>query len=311
MLRYRKKQAWINKIKLFKIIHILLKKIYRKAKLSPPEIIARKKDIGAFFFAPLRGTLTVEAAVVLPLFLMVMVAALQYGAVMNTAVKFGTSLAECAKSMAASAYISRYGGDAGKAPELAANVLSAAYAHRKVMSQAGDTSHIKNANMLLSSFLREEESIDLVLTYQIRTPFGAVKLPGNFFVQRGKVRAWTGREGGGKDGEGSGEEDNESGEYVYVTQTGSVYHTDSECTHLRLSVQMVDAGNLSSLRNAGGGKYHRCEKCGTGSPTGLVYITKEGDRYHSSLTCSGLKRTVKQVSKKELGNMRACSRCGK
>lgn len=280
----------------------------RKAKLSPPKVNAQKGDTGAFFFAPLRGTLTVEAAVVLPLFLMVMIAVLQFGSVMGTASKFGAALSETGKTMAVAAYVTKYGGDTKSAPGIAAVALSEAYAQGRVMSQAGDTSMVKSTNMLLSSFLKEDEAIDLVLTYQLRSPFGAVKLPGNFFLQRARVRAWTGRTLPEADGE---DENGGEGNYVYVTETGVVYHEDPDCTHLRLSIRLVDSGSLDSLRNSSGGKYHPCEKCGDPSPKGMVYITNEGSRYHNSLSCSGLKRTVRQVSKDDTGSLRACSKCGK
>lgn len=283
-------------------------KKYRKAKLSPPKVNAQKEGTGAFFFAPLRGTLTVEAAVVLPLFLMVMIAVLQFCSVMGTAIKLGSALSDTGKTMAAAAYVTKYGGNTEKAPGIAAVALSEVYAQGTVTAQAGDISAVKNVNMLLSSFLKEDEAIDLVMTYQLRSPFSIVKLPGNFFIQRARVRAWTGRTLPGDGGADSGEVD---GSYVYVTETGSVYHDDPDCTHLRLSIRLVDAGSLDSLRNNGGEKYHACEKCGDSSLKGMVYITNEGNRYHSSLGCSGLKRTVRQVSKEDIGNLRACSKCGK
>ena len=291
-----------------KISHLIFN-ILRKENLSPLKIDTRMQSTGTFFFVPLSGSLTVEAALVLPLFLFIMIAVMQFGNVMETAVKFGASLSETGKVIATSAYVSKYGGDMEGVPEIAAGALSAAYAHSKVMSQAGDTSAVKNTNMLLSSFLKENEAIDLVLTYQIRSPISIVKLPGNFFIQRARVRAWTGRTP--PSGTGGGEGEGTDGDYVYVTSTGTVYHENPDCTHLKLSIQEVDASALGMLRNNNGGIYHNCEKCGGLSESGRVYITKEGDRYHNSLECSGLKRTVKQVSREELGSMRCCSKCGK
>ncbi len=291
------------------ISHLILNNL-RKEKLSPLNINTGTRGAGTFFFVPFSGTLTVEAALVLPLFLFVMIAVMQFGNAMEAAVKFGSSLSETGKLIATSAYISKYGGDTEGVPEIAAGALSAAYAHSKVISQAGDTSAVKNTNMLLSSFLKEDETIDLVLTYQLRSPISIVKLPGNFFIQRARVRAWTGRTPPSGTAE-SGEEDGTDGDYVYVTETGTVYHEDPDCTHLKLSIQEVDASALGMLRNNNGGIYHSCEKCGGLSENGRVYITKEGDKYHNSLECSGLKRTVKQVSREELGNMRCCSKCGK
>ena len=301
--------------KLLELCHSILLEICveaRKENLSPHKNLIKslhQRSIRTLFFAPLSGSLTVEAAVVVPLFLFFMVGALQYGRVMETAVKFGTAMADTGKGMAIAAYTKRYGGETDGLTEFAVGALSVAYAQNKVMKQAGDTSCVRNANMLLSSFLQEDEMIDLVLTYQIRSPIGVVKLPGSFFIQRAKVRAWTGRIPPGGDGDGaSGDEDAQ--EMVYVTKTGTVYHDDPDCTHLRLSIRAVDIGALDLLRNNNGSIYHPCEKCG-GRFGSTVYITEEGNRYHSSLTCSGLKRTVRQISKEEAGSLRPCSKCGK
>lgn len=314
MFLYLKKDKWKCPIKSQIVLnHSLLiarirSIILRKEGYSPNGRYLRFTGIRAFFFAPLRAALTVEAALVLPLFLFCMTAVLQYGNVMDTAIRFGSALSETGKSMAAAAYMTKYGGDTSAAGEFAVGALSTVYAQNKVMSKTGDISSVKNANMLLSSFLQEEEMIDLVLTYQVRSPVGGVRLPGNFFVQRAKVRAWTGRTVSGKDGDGG--DDEKSGDYVYVTATGSVYHEDTECTHLKLSIHTADIDSIGTLRNNNGAIYHPCEKCGSRAGD-TVYITDEGTRYHGSLSCSGLKRTVKQVSREEVDHMRACSKCGK
>lgn len=280
----------------------------RKENLSPSKKKLSVQSIRAFLFAPLDGTLTVEAAIVVPLFLFFMIAVLQYGAVMETAVKFGTAMSETGKEMAVAAYIEKYGGETDRVTEITAAALSAVYAKNKVMQRSGDTSAVRNANMVFSSFLKKEEMIDLVLTYQIKTPIASISLPGNFFLQRAKVRAWTGRVPSGEsEADGEGKTDSE---LVYVTETGSVYHDDPDCTHLKLSIRPIDLDKVQNVRNSGGEIYHACEKCGA-SASGTVYITNEGNRYHSSLTCSGLKRTVHQVSREEAENLPPCSKCGK
>ena len=294
-------KTYINSIKI----------IIRKEKVSPLCLCYLKKikqSTSAFFFASLPGTLTVEAAIIVPFFLFVMISIMQFGNVMGTAVRFGNSLAETSKIIAASAYVSRYGGDTDGVSEFAAGALSAAFAHGRVLSQAGNSPAVKNTNLALSSFLQEDETIDLIMTYQLRSPLSVVKLPGNFFIQCARVRAWTGRippEYGEKK-----EDEEAEGEYVYMTQTGSVYHEEPECTHLKLSIREVDSSALGMLRNNNGGIYHSCEKCGGLAQEGRVYITGEGEKYHSSLSCSGLKRTVRQVRKNDLSAKRACSKCG-
>lgn len=259
------------------------------------------------FFAPLHASLTVEAAMVLPIFLFCMIAALQYCKAMETAVQYGTALAETGKNLATSAYVSTYTGEIGTGAELVTGALSVAYAQSAVTSQVNETSAVKNVNMALSSLMQEDEMIDLVLTYQVQSPFGVVNLPGTFFIQRASVRAWVGRtvEETTEESATEAEED----VWVYVTETGTVYHTTSECTYLKLSIFTIDINTLASLRNNSGEIYRACELCGE-SAGNLVYATMEGNRYHSSLSCSGLKRTVTQVKLSEVGDLHACSKCG-
>lgn len=284
--------------------------LHRKEICSLPDfaVLARNR-LRAFLFTPLSAALTVEAAIVLPIFLFVMIAAMQYCAVMETAVKFGTALSDTGKTMAVAAYLKKYGGETDGVGEIAVTALTSVYAQSQITSMAGDTSSVKSVNMAQSSFLHEDDMIDLVLSYQIRSPVGIVSLPGRFFLQRARIRAWTGRIVSAGEGDCDGEEDS-AAEYVYVTETGSVYHTDPDCTYLKLSVHEAPLDELSSLRNDGGAKYYCCELCGGSSENGVVYITDDGTRYHSSLSCSALKRTVNQVSIDEVGDMRVCSKCG-
>ena len=129
-------------------------------------------------------------------------------------------------------------------------------------------------------------------------------LAGVFIPARGRVRAWNGR---------SSEETKPSGteeHYVYMTENGRVYHTRADCSHLVLSTHGVPYSQLESLRNSSGSRYKPCEKCcrhGTGS--GFVYITDDGDRYHCTAECPGLKRSVRLVPESSVSDLPECSGC--
>lgn len=102
----------------------------------------------------------------------------------------------------------------------------------------------------------------------------------------------------------------EEEEIVYITENGARYHMDTGCVSLRISVQTVHSSQLSAMRNQSGGRYYPCERCRP-SKSGVFFITRDGDRYHRGADCSSLKRTVRAVSLEEavkLGRS-ACSKC--
>ncbi len=115
-----------------------------------------------------------------------------------------------------------------------------------------------------------------------------------------KSRAWV----GAKINESTDEQ------IVYVTETGTVYHKIPGCTHIKLSIETTTYDAVKDLRNSYGGKYSPCEKCGKGAKyAGVLYITETGDRYHTSIKCSGLKRSVTGIKISEVGERGKCSRC--
>ena len=120
-------------------------------------------------------------------------------------------------------------------------------------------------------------------------------------TNRSRVRAWTGYECISNNSE------NEE-RIVYVAENGTVYHLTETCTHLNLSISTVSFSEVDSLRNNGGGRYSCCEICGYEEQE-TVFITNEGDRYHSSLTCGGLRRTIRSIPVSQVGSMPVCSRC--
>jgi hypothetical protein len=139
--------------------------------------------------------------------------------------------------------------------------------------------------------------------------FTPLYLPGDLkmfnVICSGSVRAWTGRDSN----HGSGGYYDEP-QYVYVTENGMVYHTSSACTHINLSITKTDIEHAADMRNENGEKYGACEKCGDDAVAkDEIYITRHGNRYHSSLSCSGLKRSVRLVEISKAEGLQECQRC--
>lgn len=256
------------------------------------------------------GSMTVEAALALPIFLSAVLAVLQFAKIMLVSSALLAGMQTTAKEMGAYAYIQAAGISAGDgvAADLLTGGLSAAYARSQIQKESGFTSDLGSISLLQSNFV-SNDILDLAVAYYPASDTILIPTPRIKAMLRARVRAWTGREGTGN-GDGGNETDSESsGETVYVTATGKVYHKDLNCTHIKLSIQSISRDSLSEKRNVSGGKYHACEKCGAGIGN-TVYITEYGDRYHSSLDCSGLKRSVVEVHKEDLEGWKACSKCG-
>lgn len=148
----------------------------------------------------------------------------------------------------------------------------------------------------------ERGVIHVEIDYKIRLPVPGFTGLGMKGKESFLVKPWTGYEKNGIE--------SDDDQIVYVTKTGSVYHTDYQCKYLQLSIHFVPYSGVSDLRNEDGGKYHACENCVHGGNMSGVYITDYGNKYHNSLNCSGLKRTIYSVKKAECKGMGACSKCG-
>lgn len=139
------------------------------------------------------------------------------------------------------------------------------------------------------------------IKYKIMLP---IPVLGNMSAERTeqfKISAWVGcREDFGRENDGS---------IVYVADNGIVYHEDYQCSYLQLSVRFIPYEQIESIRNLEGGIYYPCEKCVFSSAMAGVYVTEQGRRYHNSLNCSGLKRTIRAVEKTDVSWLGGCSRC--
>lgn len=144
--------------------------------------------------------------------------------------------------------------------------------------------------------------MELSLRYRLKIPVLMFRLPMLLCEEKVRVKGWTGYAGSGF---GNPHED-----IVFITETGVVYHRDKNCTYLELSIQSVNRNETSDLRNEDGGKYYPCEYCMHGSREN-VFITATGNRYHDSVSCIKLKRSVYAVPLSEVYGRGGCSRCVK
>lgn len=98
---------------------------------------------------------------------------------------------------------------------------------------------------------------------------------------------------------------------VFLTENGTVYHVSRDCTYIKLKIRQIHAKELQWIKNYYGSTYEPCTKCTKGPYPTEVYITEKGNSYHYNKGCSALKRIVHAVPLKEAANYQPCSRCGK
>lgn len=242
-----------------------------------------------------KGSMTVEAAFVLPLFLFAVLAMIYLLEIMAIQTNIRAGMQYAGKRYAENAYLT-------------------AFAHKETLEK--DIVESIGESRINTSVIRGGSAgIDCSASYLdpirqilfLKTKY-TMKIPipvfGIFDIKKEetmRIKGWNGYT--------SSIPTSPEQRIVYVTEHGTVYHLDQHCTYLDLSVRMVSQSELETLRNQSGGKYYPCDKCGGQAGWG-VYVTDYGDRYHTSLSCSGLKRKVYAVPISETAGKGVCSKCG-
>lgn len=242
-----------------------------------------------------KGSITVEAAMAVPIFFFAVICLLYLMEIMAVRTSIRAGLQSAGKQVMQDVYVTK----AVIPSEVEAEVVHAAGPERLARSIViGGSSGIHCEGSYISASTGIGK---LVAKYEIRIPVPIFGIPPISYEETMRIKAWTGYE---KSYFGS-----EDDTIVYITETGIVYHRDYQCTYLDLSIHMATLSEVPSLRNESGGKYYPCEHCARGAGD-CVYITDSGDRYHNSLSCSGLKRTIYAVPISEAVGKGVCSRCG-
>jgi hypothetical protein len=257
--------------------------------------------------------MTLEAAFVLPFFMFAIINILFAVSIIGTQSRVNAALHQVGNKMAFAGYTCE-GTVLGSIPDSLAGVLiSTAYAKSQVVKYIGSSyleqscivNGVSGISFEDSSVMQSGDIIDLQVSYQVK-PFTSLMGFEKFaMTQRYYGRAWTGYDVTRGVSDESAEDP-----MVYITETGTVYHGNRNCVYLNPSVTSLPRESVDGSRNQSGGKYYPCEMCGAGADSGEVYVTSQGNRYHTRLNCSGLKRTIYTVPLSEVGGRGRCSKCG-
>ncbi len=254
---------------------------------------------------PFAASLTLEAALVMPLFIAAVMAVLVFVIVISTQVKVQKALYDHAMNVSGYAY---YVG-ATDIDNTVESVLEESAILAGVISELGkdylDNSFIVNGSKgLYLNLLVDQEAdiLDVAIQYQIRVPYDLLGIGRITLVSRVRCHTW----GGDEETENNWDE-----EMVYVAKTGTVYHLYLDCPHLHSDISYCPLSRIETIRNASGGKYYECSTCGKNiGADNLVFYTEYGERYHTSVTCRQLLTTVFTMTKaKAIVKYPLCQKC--
>lgn len=235
-----------------------------------------------------KGYITVEASIVVSLFLFFLLGMTGLYKVLMAEAHIHQALASTAEYMGQYAYLDK-------------KLINSLTATGQCQSYLGEDFYVeqmvnggkKGIWVKVASDEKNEKILLLTATYQVQVTLPLLGTYSTTLSNQIKQKTFVGF---------SKEEFMEEDNYVYVTPNREAYHLRRDCTHLQLDVR--------SIRSIPLGKYAPCHYCGMGVEGKLFYLAKNGEVYHCNEDCVGLKRTVRRVKRSTVESLGACSRCG-
>ena len=287
---------------------------------NPLQVRISKKDgFGKKTLPSAPAALTLEAALVLTLFIFAAVSLMLPMKILNTERKIQAGLEAAGEELSRYAYIGDVIGQ-GKAEEIPgadeaarqfcaflAAGMAEGYARGQALEHA-ITKNISKATMARSKIMEDQEVIDLILDYELLLPFPVLGLPAVERSARCRRRAWIGT--AGKAFESGSDTREDQDEIVYIGKSSTRYHKKRSCHYLYNDLSLVSYDTADTLRNSSGGKYYPCRVCGTGAGSGdLVYIMPSGSSFHLNKDCSAIIAYVQVVPLSTVRGLGSCSYC--
>lgn len=243
-----------------------------------------------------KGSITIEATIMLPLFLAIISLFLFFFQVLFIQTRMERVIDSVGRKC------SVYGYALEEQQEVIQDVITVLYVRNEVLKQYGEEERLykwikngkKGISFLGSGIAEGGTVLKLVVTYEIKVPFlsgFSIKC-----IQSSWKRLWTGE---------AYEEivedyEDEDKQYVYVTRNGSVYHTNLQCSYLKRTIISV-----SDIED-----YEACELCCKDSEKNAIYyVTTKGNHYHITLECSSLVRYIEKRLFSEVEHLKKCIKC--
>ncbi len=268
----------------------------------------------------LRASLTLETALVFPLFLFACVLLSFPFRMMDTHRKMQATVESICKTVAQYAYTADaisagLKDDTGSVtdkeddsiPEELKGSLTGmgigAYAARQAQSNANDP-YVSDVYFFTSKYRAGDDMVTIELTYNYNLPFSVFGISAVRQKVSASRRAWIGQKP-------KSSKDDPNDPTVYVGAHSTRYHVSNTCHYLYNDLTAVSISDVDSKRNQSGGKYYACSRCMKSGSYATVYIMPSGTSYHSGKDCSAIIAHTQTKKLSEVEHLGKCSHCGK
>ncbi len=280
------------------------------------------------------GSMTLEAAMALPLFLFAAILMALPMEFLDTHREVQMILESTGREISRDAYLLHPGGDGGDVflpsrggdgssrpggsmggggsvdPEdhgitLLGSAAAGAFLKGKIeRSSAAD--NITDVDVSRCRISSDGETIDLRVSWKEKLPFPVFTLNAVPMSARCLRRGWIGRPGD----RASGNREKEDGRMVYLGRNSTRYHLSPYCHYLSNDIRAIPRDEAGTARNKDGRHYAPCSVCGGDSGSGVVYVLPDGEKYHTRPDCSSLSSYVREVPLSSVEQLGSCSYCG-
>ena len=245
-----------------------------------------------------KGSITLEASIVVPIFFFAIVSLAYLMEMMTVQTTVRNALCDAAKELAREAYV-HAGVTSYEVERRMVEHIGAGRLERSIIAGGADGIDCTDTEMDVNTGV-----IDMHAQYRIQIPIPMFRIASILCEESIRAKGWNGYSSSMYSGMHQ--------ELVYVTETGIVYHSDANCTYLDMTIRAVHPKEIENMRNQSGAKYYPCESCGSKSSENIhCYVTDYGTRYHTSLECKKIKRTIYAVPLEETFGLGGCSKCVK
>lgn len=246
-----------------------------------------------------KGSVTVEACLVIPLFLFFMLAIGNFAMLLFAEAHIHQCLVEAADYTAQYAYLEK------RLLENSQNqadvILNTAIMTKQFYTYLGEDYYVEKIiqngkqGILLNIEINKENKkiFSAKASYVARI---CVPLLGEYHLKLSDTIKQKALLGYGKEEKGD--------VYVYITPNQEVYHRHRTCSHLSVSIREKE---LNQKKN-----YNPCGFCGKDkNAKDRIYVSATSNVFHYRKDCSGLKRTVNRVRLNDVKGLGPCQRCSK